>query len=78
MVDDDGDWAADTHDVGTDGCSDYFEDGSDAMNLQTQVPVMKMKIIGMTVDLMDYVMSRRMDMMQFKIQILITMTTITI
>ena len=32
MVDDDGDWAADTHDVGTDGCSDYFEDGFGGCN----------------------------------------------
>ena len=27
MIDDDGDWSADTHDVGIDGCSDLYEDG---------------------------------------------------
>lgn len=32
MVDDDGDWAADTHDVGMDGCSDYYEDGFGGCN----------------------------------------------
>ena len=32
MIDDDGDWAPDTHDVGADGCSDYFEDGFGGCN----------------------------------------------
>ncbi len=31
-VDDDGDWSADTHDVGIDGCTDYFEDGLGGCN----------------------------------------------
>ena len=31
-IDDDGDWSADTHDVGSDGCSDYFEDGMGGCN----------------------------------------------
>ncbi|MFL3014982.1 MAG: hypothetical protein ACJZ2B_04205 [Candidatus Neomarinimicrobiota bacterium] len=32
MVDDDGDWSADSHDVGFDGCTDYFEDGLGGCN----------------------------------------------
>ena len=32
MVDDDGDWSADSHDVGLDGCTDYFEDGLGGCN----------------------------------------------
>ena len=31
-IDDDGDWSADSHDVGIDGCSDYFEDGLGGCN----------------------------------------------
>ena len=32
LIDDDGDWSADSHDVGIDGCSDYFEDGFGGCN----------------------------------------------
>ncbi len=32
-LDDDGDWSADSHDVGIDGCSDLFEDGYGGCNL---------------------------------------------
>ena len=32
LVDDDGDWSADSHDVGIDGCLDYFEDGLGGCN----------------------------------------------
>ena len=32
MVDDDGDWSPDSHDVGIDGCSDYYENGDGGCN----------------------------------------------
>jgi hypothetical protein len=31
-IDDDNDWSPDSHDVGIDGCSDYFENGSGGCN----------------------------------------------
>ena len=31
-IDDDGDWSADTHDVGIDGCADHYEDGFGGCN----------------------------------------------
>lgn len=32
LFDDDGDWSPDSHDVGLDGCSDYYEDGYGGCN----------------------------------------------